>query len=864
MDLEKDLKNLGVVFTTSPFERRFYTRDTFALPRWTDLLFATMPRAVVKPARTEEVASVVRFCYDRGIPVVPRGAGTSGLFGAVPKKGGIVLDLRALSNPVEIDRERAIVDTGAGISCWDLDRRLRKESLALTSYPSSAFSATLGGWIMGSGLGIGSLAHGAVFDQIISIETVMPDGTRRVFAATEGLEWLYGSEGTLAIVTRVSLKARRAPEAASRFFVYFADSSSLFGFVRSLTGGTPLPFSMEIFDASYLALLKAAGLDATTFSGGDGAVLVAYEGDSGSVDEGREFLKEQVSLHCGEMRDGAEAEWGQRFNMLRVRRAVPGILPIGVHVPVAHLDRFFKAARTQGKRELALLGQVVSPDDCMVMAFAATDESRPVEHTAALSLPRRILQLACAFGGKPGGGIGVWNAPYKKTIRGPRALKTLKEKKKELDPKAILNPGMWFDGTALLKPALYHPAMKILSWVDWLIPSAGLRRRTAGLDDELASCVECGFCMESCPTKGEWLSATPRGRIRLAREMFAEGGSQLLMSEESRKSLFSCSLCGRCAVDCSVAIDSPALWVETRARLARKGVEIDSLQSLVHVIRDTGNIAGKANEQRQQWAARLPEYKEISARQRAKTVYFVGCVTSFYPTVQDIARSFVRTLASARCDFTLLGGKEVCCGYPLISAGRVDEAASLMKQNVESVRETGAQRLVVTCPGCLRMWKHEYKRLLGEDPGLEVVHSTEFLLELIKEGKVRLGMLPGLFTYHDPCDLGRVAGIYDAPRSIIGAIPGIRFVELEENRRYSACCGSGGDLLASNQDLSLAAAARRLDHVEQSGAGTVVTACPSCVRGLIMSKTASKRPVNIMDIAQLVWKAKEAAKPEEE
>jgi heterodisulfide reductase subunit D len=208
----------------------------------------------------------------------------------------------------------------------------------------------------------------------------------------------------------------------------------------------------------------------------------------------------------------------------------------------------------------------------------------------------------------------------------------------------------------------------------------------------------------------------------------------------------------------------------------------------------------------------------------------------------------------------LLGAGEICCGYPLTSAGRVDEAASQMRQNIASVRETGAKRLVVTCPGCLRMWKHEYKRLTGEDPGIDVVHSTEFLWELIRDGKLSLGGLDGLFTYHDPCDLGRVGGIYDAPRSVIGAVPGIRYVELEESRQYSACCGSGGDLLASDQDLSLTAAGRRLDHVERSGAETIVTACPSCIRGMFMSKTAAKRSVNIMDITQLVWKAITAKK----
>ena len=240
-------------------------------------------------------------------------------------------------------------------------------------------------------------------------------------------------------------------------------------------------------------------------------------------------------------------------------------------------------------------------------------------------------------------------------------------------------------------------------------------------------------------------------------------------------------------------------------------------------------------------------------------IYFVGCVTSFFPTVQDIGRSFARTLAAAGVDFMILGGKEHCCGYPLISAGHPDQAVSQMRHNIEAVRATGAGTLLVTCPGCYRMWKHEYERLTGEHTGMEVFHSTEFLWDLIKMEQIRLGELSGLFTYHDPCDLGRVSGIFDAPRSIINAVGGIGFVELDQSRHYSVCCGSGGDLLASDQELSLAIARRRLDQVQDKGAETVVTACPSCIRGMIMAKMTAKKQVNIIDIAQLVWKA--AIKP---
>jgi Fe-S oxidoreductase len=153
------------------------------------------------------------------------------------------------------------------------------------------------------------------------------------------------------------------------------------------------------------------------------------------------------------------------------------------------------------------------------------------------------------------------------------------------------------------------------------------------------------------------------------------------------------------------------------------------------------------------------------------------------------------------------------------------------------------------------MWKHEYTRLTGESPEIEVFHSSELLWRLISEGRIRLGESKGRLTYHDPCDLGRVSGIYDAPRSIIKAVPDVDYAELEESRQYSVCCGSGGDFLTSNQETSLAVARRRLDHAQRVGAETIVTACPSCIRGMTMAKMATKIQINVQDITQFVWKA---------
>ncbi len=153
------------------------------------------------------------------------------------------------------------------------------------------------------------------------------------------------------------------------------------------------------------------------------------------------------------------------------------------------------------------------------------------------------------------------------------------------------------------------------------------------------------------------------------------------------------------------------------------------------------------------------------------------------------------------------------------------------------------------------VWKHEYHDVIQERHPFDVFHSTEFIAKLIEEGRIVLGGLEDSVTYHDPCDLARNGGIFGEPRYILGKIPGLNFQELENNRQYCNCCGSGGDLLLTNQDLSLAIAGRKVEEVLNTGAQTLVTACPACVRAINMAKTREKAKFDVVDITQLVWKS---------
>lgn len=855
--LERDLKAIvGERVTTSEFERRFYAGDFVPIPNWVKTFFRTMPDAIVKPGTVEEVSGLLRYCFEKNIPVVPRGGGTSGLFGAVPKKGGVVLDLRGLSAVTEIDASANRVTVQAGLTWWELDRRLKEEGLTLKSYPSSARSATIGGWVMGSGLGIGSLLYGPVCDQLLSVEVVFADGTVETFSGEQELNQFCETEGTLGIVTAVSLAARKAPDAESHHLIYFHDMRNLSDFVYVLANSSVHPYAVEVFDHTYLTLVKASGYEVTEIGLGGGTVLVTCNGEEEQVKTGKKLIEKITALYHGEKREGADKEWEQRFNILRIKRAVPTIVPIGVHIPLDKMHQFYMDMQQLNKRTIGFLGHVVSGKDCMFILTLITDENNFIEHALSLHVPSEIFRLALSLGGRPGGGVGVWNAPYSKAILSQGRAEGMRRRKKELDPKGILNPGMWPDTSLVFKPGIYNIGMKIASYLDKVFPARITAAKDHGFRHGFETCVQCGYCMNYCPTRGEWMSSTPRGRILMTNEIRTNGSlDSAQVTHEYVKSIFECSLCGRCAVECSVSIDSPAMWVDLRSELVTKGIELDCLKAMTKMINETHNIAGKPNDQRTNWAKRVKLHSAIENTRSAGIVYFVGCVTSFYPMVQDIARSFIQILDTAGVNLVLLGGEEWCCGYPLISAGHKADAAMSMRHNIEAVNAIGAKTVVVTCPGCYRMWKTEYRHITGENLGIEVLHSTEFIVRLMEENRIILNALNDTTTYHDPCDLGRVSGIFDQPRAIIRSIPGLDFIELKDNGEYSNCCGSGGDLLVSNQDLSLGIAKRKVNEILFTGAKTVITACPSCVRSLTMAKTAKKAPLNVLDITQLVWKA---------
>ena len=367
--------------------------------------------------------------------------------------------------------------------------------------------------------------------------------------------------------------------------------------------------------------------------------------------------------------------------------------------------------------------------------------------------------------------------------------------------------------------------------------------------NEFDQCIKCGLCLATCPVgKALFLEKyTPRGKVQLAKR-YAAG--DLPISEQYRDIFAKCLLCGACTVTCPSGVDQKAVFLTMREEIASQRGLHPRVEAAVSSLVDQHNISDEDNAERGDWRE---DIRDLPAHQyekpQAEVAYFVGCVASFFPMVQSIPQNMVRILESAGIDFAILAGEEWCCGFPLIGAGAPQEMKALMEHNLEKVKALGAKEVVFSCPSCYRTWKEYYPT------DLKLSHSTQLIERLISQGALSLGELNETVTYHDPCDLGRNAGVFEPPREILKAIPGLTLVEMAANRNQSICCGGGGNLEMTDPALSARIAQQKIEQINETGARTVVTACQQCVRTIKGKVRREKLDLRVVDITDLVVKS---------
>jgi heterodisulfide reductase subunit D len=367
--------------------------------------------------------------------------------------------------------------------------------------------------------------------------------------------------------------------------------------------------------------------------------------------------------------------------------------------------------------------------------------------------------------------------------------------------------------------------------------------------ERVIACYQCGTCSGSCPTASA-MEYNPRRILHMLR---LGQGERVLNS----RSIWLCTSCYSCTTRCPREIKITDALIGLRRLAVDRGLNVPAnLETLRDTVLARHNISGDDNATRLIWSDNLAEDGlSFRGRRQAEVVFYVGCVASFYPMVYGIPQAMVRVMGQAGVDLATLGGDEWCCGYPLFAAGMEGLVAQMMAHNVARVREMGAKILVTTCPSCHYTWSHLYSLLDRSPLGFEVLHASQYLARLLEEGRLKLGDLEQVVTYHDPCDLGRKSGVYDAPRRVIEAIPGIELREMEASRENALCCGGGGDVQIVDGKVTEAVASRRLSQAQKTGARVLVSACQQCKRTLMAAARREQARIRVMDLAELVGQA---------
>jgi len=384
---------------------------------------------------------------------------------------------------------------------------------------------------------------------------------------------------------------------------------------------------------------------------------------------------------------------------------------------------------------------------------------------------------------------------------------------------------------------------------------------------ELDACVQCGICAEHCVTyqqhqnehivPGDVIAAygqRMRQKYGLFSSLIDRDPPDKLDEEAFGKALYTCTLCGRCREVCPVKIDTRDIRVSMREDAVRENFAPGAVNLAIDATREERNVLKYPNIDRLMWAEFLDDVPEEAYlnKEKADIIYFVGCMTSFSPAISTVAESNLRLLYHAGEDFALMGEEESCCGFPLIVGGASQEWQWLRARNVEKIKKMQAKKMFFNCASCYHTYIHEYKDLL---PEVEMLHSMVYLHQLITKGKVKFKEMKAKVTYHDPCDLGRGCGIFEEPREVIKAIPGIEFIEMPKNREFGTCCGGGGDMEMVDADLVNAVAATLVGEIEKTGADIVVSGCGQCKRMILNAIKAKKAKVKVMDTTELMLEA---------
>jgi len=370
------------------------------------------------------------------------------------------------------------------------------------------------------------------------------------------------------------------------------------------------------------------------------------------------------------------------------------------------------------------------------------------------------------------------------------------------------------------------------------------------------SCTECGRCQDVCPAYATGKTLSPKLLIMGIRDqVFAEGPNLLAGGELSpivgngvpEESVWDCVTCGACVHECPVSIEHVDHIVDLRRDLVMMQSSFpQESESMLRDVERVGNPWGKPQGDRASWAEGLGVRVALEGEPAPEILYWVGCAAAYDERARTAAESTVKLLQHAGVDFAILGAREACTGDPARRMGNEYVFQSYAQQNVATLNDAGVTKIVASCPHCLNTLGNEYPDFGGR---YEVVHHTQLLAELVRDGKLEPARGDAEITYHDSCYLARHNDVQVEPRELVAAVG--KPIEMARSGKRTFCCGAGGAHMWM-EERGTPINEERVREAAETGADTLAVACPFCTVMLDDGVRSLGKQLRVVDVSTLL------------
>jgi FAD/FMN-containing dehydrogenase/Fe-S oxidoreductase/ferredoxin len=836
-----------------PSEKVLYSRDASTPPGTLKMLLKRDAWAVVRPQVRGELLELIEFAVKNGVPIVPRGAGTSGYGGAVPTEGGVVVDLRGFNKVLKIDKEARTVLIEANATFKQVEEALRPQGLALRQYPTSMHAATIAGWLCQGGGGVGSLKYGPFIHDIVEVLLLAPDGTLHKLGQDE-LDLVDGTFGTAGFILEVKMRVRDATKEKS-FLATFSDAADARLACRriALESGA---WNLVLTTPEYAEMVNAAA--ETKLLPTQHGVLVTFESEDAKTTE---LVKAIVTSSNGTMSKDADAEkaWDNRFNHLNLKRLGPSVVVGESAIDVERLGEGIDAAAAASKVERSCIWAIaISPREFDIIYYALDNEHRAT-YALATGNALAVIDAVTAVGGRSYS-TGVLASDHSKRVLGKERMAKLKAWRKETDHKEVFNPGPVLGARTRLMPLPVHdfplqlklasPLIKLQrGWFEyngsdpqWLALQRGLGRVTSGqlgeLGTSVTTCIFCGMCNAVAPEgKGNpWESALPRGRVQLAKAVIE--GRAPGVSPRAQRNVAWTALEHNTDSICPTSIPIQRVTDLLLAAAVEQNGALPEHAAFATSYEANGNPYGQPKDKRAAWV-------NVGFDPVSTTVFVADDVAAY--NAPDVAQSAALALANGGFPVGHMGKADAGSAAILFETGQRAAAEAAVAPFLEALAKRGVTRIVTPDANGARAMTLDWPLVAAKSDlaPIAVAHTSTVIADLLKTKKIEIEKPLGKkVVVHAPEGLTKEqrAAVLDIAKAVGAEILHAPHME----------CGHGRGLDKLDPALHQRIAEDALRAAMVAGAQAILTMSPGCTTTLRNAAKKAKAQVEILDLHVVV------------